>query len=638
MIDISVSRLGKYFGDVLLFQDVNFELYEGQKAALIGANGTGKTTLFKIIAGLVPYEEGSVSVPSHKKLGVLDQLPDYGPHTTVRQVLEMAFAPLYALEKEMKALEARMANGESQPALLSRYGALQQQFEAGGGYNTETELQKIVQGLGIDREFLDRPFASLSGGEQTRVNLGRMLLEKTEIMLLDEPTNHLDMAAVEWLEAYLADFPGTVLVISHDRFFLDKVTDFTIELENNTSAFYKGSYSFYADEKERIRQEREKRFKQEQKEIDRLSYTASRMRGWGIGNKRLMRKAFALEKRIERLKQNQTERMKRQKTLGGKLLTADRSGDDVLFVDNLSKSFDDREIFRDLSLEMKKDEWVALLGDNGTGKTTLLKILLGEESADSGRYRWGANIKFGYLPQKVEFPDKYATVLETAMDALRITEPSARNRLAMYHFVGEDVFKPICVLSGGEKSRLNLCILLYSGINTLILDEPTNHLDIASREWLEGILEEFEGTVLFVSHDRYFVNRFATRIWRLADGSIEDFQGTYDEYLLYLERKKQKEQMEKLAAESSKTEPKAKAESSSPRARKNREKRLSQLEAQIEKQEEQIAELENAMFEAGGDYVLLEELTAQKEEEEQKVAMLYEELNELYEEEAGGDA
>ena len=530
MIDLSLASVGKYFGEVQILKNVSFELQAGEKVALIGKNGCGKTTLFHVIAGTEPFEEGSLMVNRDKRLTVLDQIPSYPAGMTVQAVMETAFDPIKKLQAEMALLETAMTAGHNDPATLKRYGELQVRFEVIGGYEMETELFRTALGLGVPREMWPRRYDNLSGGEKTRVNLVRMLLEKTDIMLLDEPTNHLDMHAVEWLENYLQTFKGTVLVISHDRFFLDRVTQKTIELENMTTTVYDGPYSFYAQRKEEIEEEKRRAFEKTQKEIDRLTFTSDRMHGWGLGDKKMMRRAFALDKRIERIRANQPQLQKKEKQLTGKLLNAGRSGNDVLFVDHLCKRFGEKTIARDINLEVKKDESIALIGENGCGKTTLLKMLLGEDLPDSGLIKWGANIKFAYLPQQVEFQDPNATILETVCLALNLTDGSARNRLGTFHFRGDDVFKTVSVLSGGEKSRLKLCILLYQEINMLILDEPTNHLDIASREWMEGLLEGFEGTMIFVSHDRYFIDRFATGIWQMKDAEITCFHGTYAQY------------------------------------------------------------------------------------------------------------
>lgn len=622
MIDISLDSVGKFFGEVQILKNISFEIQAGEKTALIGKNGCGKTTLFHIIAGSEPYEEGAMSVHRSKRVAVLDQIPSYPDGVTVKAVMETAFEPIEALRREMNALEAQMAAGQNSKAELTRYGELQLRFETLGGYDTETELFRTALGLGVPREMWDREYEKLSGGEKTRVNLARMLLEKTDIMLLDEPTNHLDMNAVEWLEAYLRSFKGTVLVVSHDRYFLDRVTQKTIEIENLTATVYDGSYSFYAQRKEELEEERRRLFEKTQKEIDRLSFTSDRMHGWGLGDKKMMRRAFALDKRIERIRARQPMPQQKEKRLTGKLLSADRSGNDVLFVDRLSKRFGDKRVLEDVNAEVKKDESIALLGENGCGKTTFLKLLLGEEAPDAGHIKWGANIKCAYLPQQVEFSDTTATVLDTLVAALGITETSARNRLGAFHFKGDEVFKTVSVLSGGEKSRLKLCILLFQEINMLILDEPTNHLDIASREWMEDLLEEYEGTMIFVSHDRYFIDRFATDVWRMEDGRIFCFHGTYAQYRKSLESAPPPEKGAARPAGGGREQP-PERESPSRRIRRA-EKNLAVTEREIAAAEEESAVVDRRIEAAATDPDALTALYDEKARIDERVAALYE--------------
>lgn len=621
MIDISLDSVGKYFGEVQILKNICFEIQAGEKTALIGKNGCGKTTLFHIIAGTEPFEEGALSVHHSKRIAVLDQIPSYPDGMTVRAVMETAFEPIEALRREMNALETEMAAGNGGKAALARYGELQLRFEVLGGYDTETELFRTALGLGVPREMWDREYAKLSGGEKTRVNLARMLLEKTDIMLLDEPTNHLDMNAVEWLENYLQSFKGTVLVVSHDRYFLDRVTQKTIEIENLTATVYDGSYSFYIQRKEELEEERRRLFEKTQKEIDRLSFTSERMHGWGLGDKKMMRRAFALDKRIERIRARQPQLQQKEKRLTGKLLSADRSGNDVLFVDRLSKRYGDKRVLEEVNAEVKKDESIALLGENGCGKTTFLKILLGEETPDAGHIKWGTNIQCAYLPQQVEFPDASATVLDTVVAALGLTEASARNRLGAFHFKGDEVFKTVSVLSGGEKSRLKLCILLYQEINMLILDEPTNHLDIASREWMEGLLEGYEGTMIFVSHDRYFIDRFATNVWRMENGQIACFRGTYAQYRKSLENAPAPEKNEAKPAADRERPP----ERESPGRRLRRaEKALASTEREISAAEETAAAVEEQIAAFATDPDALTALYEEKARLDEQIAALYE--------------
>ncbi len=627
MIDISVNNVSKFYGDVQILDKISFEIQEGQKVALIGRNGCGKTTLFKCITGEEQYDLGVLTVHPSKRVGVLTQLPRFPAGTTVRQVLETAFREQREMGRELERIAAKLASGETDHMLLKRYGELQNLYEMRGGYVEEPEMFRISLGLGIPREMWDMEYGALSGGEMTRVNLACLLLEKTDIMLLDEPTNHLDMQSLDWLEAYLKSYNGTVLIVSHDRYFLDRVTTRTIELANMHARVYEGNYSFFADRRAAEEEEQQKRYEQMQKDIDRLQHTSDRLHGWGSGNKKMMHKAFALDKRIERIKANQPERVRHEKKLSGKLREADRSGNDVLYTENLTKAFGDRTLFSGLELEIKKDEAIAIIGENGSGKSTLLKILLGEEPQTAGRFKWGTNIKLAYLPQKVTFKDENITVLDEVVTELHINEPEARNRLGAYRFRGDDVFKSISVLSGGEKSRLKLCIMLYDEINTLVLDEPTNHLDIYSREWLEDLLDGYESTLIFVSHDRYFIDRFATHIWSLEAGGVRDYKGTYAAYRAMLEREANQPKI-KAAAEPKKSQPRE-GRMSPDKLLKKLERELAAAEKQISEAEAKAEALNAEMEEKCTDHVELQRLALELDTVNAEIESLYEKWNEL---------
>jgi ATP-binding cassette subfamily F protein 3 len=407
-----------------------------------------------------------------------------------------------------------MAAGESDPALLRRYGALSEKFEVFGGYDTDVAVNKVAQGLSIPDAMRAQPFESLSGGEKTRVNLGRLILEDTDILLLDEPTNHLDLHATEWLEAYIARFRGTVLAISHDRYFLDRVVGRIIEIEDGRAEFYSGNYSFYAVEKERRYQEKLKQYEKEQAKLDQLSQAADKLRLWAfLGNDKLYKRAFSIEKRMERMRT--TEKPTKRRKMEARFASTEFRGDEVLALRNVAKSYGDKHLFDGINLKIEGGERIALIGDNGTGKSTLVKMIVGELETDEGRVRLGPSVKLAYLPQIMSFAHPEWNMVENMMDAKRgLSAQSARNRLAAYDFRGEDVLKPVSVLSGGEQSRLRLCMLMDDETNFLILDEPTNHLDIDSREWIENAVEDYDGALLFVSHDRYFIEKFATRCGR----------------------------------------------------------------------------------------------------------------------------
>lgn len=628
MIDISVQNMNKYFGDIPILLDINFEIYEGRHVGLVGKNGSGKTTLFRILTGEYDIDEGTIVIPEAKKLGILAQTPDFNTDMTVENVLRTAFIPLTDLSREMKECENLMADENCYSGAVKKYGELSAAFEAGGGYETEVNLGKVCTGLNINMEMLAEKFSLLSGGEQTRVNLGRLILENTDILLLDEPTNHLDMNSVRWLEDYIGTFKGTVVVVSHDRYFLDRTTDMTIELERLHCAVYNGNYSFYISEKEAMLELMERKYEKEQREIERLEFTAKRMHGWGMGSSKMMKHALALEKRIERIKQ--TEKITREKSMTQSFKESDRSGNDVCYIRDLTKSYGSKKLFSDVTFDIKKDESIALIGDNGSGKTTLLKVLLGEEIPDSGRVRWGSNVKIAYLPQLVVFSNTFNTVLDETVMSLSISPSSARNRLGSYHFKGDDVFKLIGDLSGGEKSRLRLCILMYSEINLLILDEPTNHLDIASCEWIEDALDSYEGSLLFVSHDRYFINRFATRIIELDKGEVRDFTGVFSEYQEYLKKLELIKLEQSLAASQEKSQKKTGTILLEEDRRKKADiRRLNALERNIALKENEIKLMDDELVENSSNHTVLLDIMAKQAAAKIELDRMYAEWEEM---------
>ena len=620
MIDISVSNLVKEFEvGTKILDGLTFQVDSGERVGLLGPNGCGKTTLLRILTGEVSCDEGEVVIAPGKRLGLISQIPVYPAGYTVEDVLDTAFAPLREMEREMEELAQRMG-ADSDSALLSRYDKLSAAFQAGGGYDTDTNKNKVCNGLSISREMREQLFDHLSGGEKTRVNLGRLILEDTDILLLDEPTNHLDLRATEWLEEYLEKFKGTVLAVSHDRYFLDKVVDRVIEIQNGKAEFYSGNYSFYAVEKERRYEEKLKQYEKEQAKIEQLEKAAEQMRVWAYsGMDKTFKRVKSMEKRIERMRV--TDRPRKERRMEARFGEREFRGDEVLSIKGLKKSFGDRTLFSDVNLEVEGGERIALLGDNGTGKSTLIKLIMGEEGADEGRIRLGPTVKIGYLPQIIHFSHPERNLVDTMIYDLDCTAQTARNRLASFKFRGEDVFKPVSALSGGEQSRLRLCMLMDAQINLLILDEPTNHLDIQSREWIEEAVEEYEGNLLFVSHDRYFIDRFATRVWMLEDGHITDFKGNYQEYLTARQRAQNAGRAIASAAQEIK-EPK-KEKPKRPGGTKNLEKEVAAAERAVGKAEEQMYELTQQIEEAASDYLKLQELYEQREALEEEILKLY---------------
>jgi len=618
MIDISVSNLVKEFevGNKIL-DGLTFQVDSGQRVGLLGANGTGKTTLLRILMGTLDCDAGEVVIAPGKRMGLISQIPVYPGGFTVEDVLDTAFAPIEAIRREMDALARRMAEGETGGELLRRYDSLAARFEVGGGYDSDTQKNKVANGLSISWEMRGQRFEELSGGEKTRVNLARLILEDTDILLLDEPTNHLDLRATEWLEEYLQKFKGTVLTVSHDRYFLDRVVDRVMELVHGVGEFYSGNYTFYAIEKEQRYETQLKQYEKEQAKIAQLEATARVMHE--RGTERMHKQAFAMEKRMERIRQ--TERPTgHARTMKARFGQREFRGDEVLSIKGLSKCFGGRTLFSHVNLEVAGGERIALIGDNGTGKSTLLNILLRELEADEGKIRYGPTVKLGYLPQIVRFDHPERSLVDTLIYDLDCSAQSARNRLGMFQFRGEDVRKPVRALSGGEQSRLRLCMLMSEEINLLILDEPTNHLDIQSREWIEQAVEEYDGNLIFVSHDRYFIERFAGRIWYLEQGVISDFQGTYEQFCAARDKLSSVKQnnLSKIDDQQTKKERPRRAGGT-----KQLEKEVAAAERAVGKAEEEMKVLSTAVEAAATDFVVLQELYGQQEKLEAELLQCY---------------
>ena len=622
MTDISVQNIVKAFEEGKNILDgVTFTVTAGEHIGLLGRNGAGKTTLFKIICGELSEDSGDVVMASGKKVGLISQIPVYPPEFTTEDVLRSAFDEARAVAAQMRSLETAMQTDDS-PEILARYDRLIQEYTRLGGYDADHEVRRVANGLSIPESQLAQRFDTLSGGEKTRANLARLILEDTDILLLDEPTNHLDMSAVEWLEDYLSRFKGTVVVISHDRYFLDRVVTRIVEILDGKAEFYSGNYSFYAEEKERRYLERLKKYEQEQAEIKRLQAAADRLYQWGTQNEALMHRSQAIEKRIDRIRQ--TQRPQKEKQVNARFGERAFRGDEVLTIKGVSKSFGDKRLFSDISLEVRGGERIALIGDNGEGKSTLLKMIMGQEDPDTGYIRIGPAIKKAYLPQIVTFDDPYATILDTVMTECRCTAQTARNMLGGFRFSGEDVFKRVSDLSGGEQSRLRICILMSADINLLILDEPTNHMDIASREWIEEAVGDYGEALIFVSHDRYFVNKFATRIWEIENGVLTDFRGGFEKYRAFKATRASQQQ-------SGPAQP-PKEKKGKPKRPQSAERQLMRLEREISALEAKKAALEKERESFSSDYEKLMELDAEAEALEHELDDRYSEWEKLSEE------
>ena len=613
MVDISVKGVRKAFEqDKEILRGVTFEINEGEHVGLLGKNGGGKTTLFRIITGELEPDAGEVVIGAGKRVGVMTQIPMFPPEFTAEDVLKSAFRRLDDLQTKLAALREEMAGGGESTARA--YDRLQTEFEARGGYETDYTLAKVANGLDLPPELRSRLFSSLSGGEKTRVNLARLILEQTDILLLDEPTNHLDLRATEWLEDYLAHFKGTVLTISHDRYFLDHAVSRIMEMTGGIVEHYSGNYSFFVVEKQRRFDEAQKLWEKNQKKIAQLQKAADDLHLWAfMGADKLHKRAFSMEKRIERLQQ--ADKPKQERRMKARFGETEFRGADALVVHGLSKAFGDRSLFSDLELQVTGGERIALLGDNGAGKSTLLHVMTGREPEDRGVVKFGPSVKWAMLEQQIRFARMDRTLVDTMLYEGDCTPQEARDRLGAFGFSGEDAFKWVSDLSGGELTRLRLCILMKSDVNFLILDEPTNHLDIMSREWIEDALEDYGEALLLVSHDRYFIRRFATRIWELQDGQLQDYRCGYDEYRERKERREQVARAEKKQENGNR--PKKKASGPSP------ERRRALLEKQIQEAEKKAGETERLIEENATDYQRLEELFLEKAELERQIEDLY---------------
>ncbi len=583
--------LTKAFGEQIIVKDGSFHIEDHEKAALIGANGAGKTTILKMIARKLEPDAGFLTLAKGKTLGYLPQYQNLTSGSTIYEEVKSARADVLALEERLRGLEQEMpkVSEEELPSRMETYNRLMDQFENANGYAVESEIAGVLKGLGFTEDEFDLPVDTLSGGQKTRVALGKLLLREPDLLLLDEPTNHLDLKAVSWLETYLINYPGALLVVSHDRYFLDRVVTKVLEIEKGSLTSYNGNYSDYAAKKQQIRDERLNAWMKQEREIRHQEEVIEKLRSFN--REKSIRRAESREKKLEKITPV-------EKPAGDDdairltLEPSEESGNDVLTVEHLCKSFPPQLLFSDVNFELKRGEHAAIIGDNGTGKTTLLKILNQVLTPDGGSFRLGANVTIGYFDQEQETLDPDKTIFDEISDAYpELTGTRIRNMLAAFLFTGDDVFKQIRSLSGGERSRVSLAKLMLSKANFLILDEPTNHLDISSREILEEALNRYTGTVLYVSHDRYFINRTAGRILELVNHTFVNYIGNYDYYL---------EKKEELTAAYAPASPKAlRAKTGKTRNRQNWEE---QKEAQarsrkhqndLKKTEDLITDLES---------------------------------------------
>lgn len=634
---LSCQGISKSFGEKVILEDASFHIEEREKAALIGNNGAGKTTLLRIIMEEIHADAGQVVLAKDKRIGYLAQYQDVQGHLSVYEELLSTKQYIIDMEERLRAMEVQMKNasGEELDRLMNSYTRLTHEFELENGYAYKSELMGVLNGLGFAEEDFTKQVATLSGGQKTRVALGKLLISKPDILLLDEPTNHLDMESIAWLETYLLNYPGAVFIVSHDRYFLDKVVTKVIEIDAGQVRMYAGNYSAYAEKKAQLRDAQYKAYLNQQREIKHQEAVIVKLKSFN--REKSIKRAESREKMLNKV-QRIDKPVEVQSQMRLSLEPRVVSGNDVLTVEDLAKSFPQQKLFSNISFQIKRGERVALIGNNGTGKTTMLKILNGLLDADAGSFSLGAKVQIGYYDQEHHVLHAEKTIFEEISDTYpTLTETQIRNMLAAFLFTGDDVFKVISSLSGGERGRVSLAKLMLSEANFLILDEPTNHLDIASKEILEEALNSYTGTVLYVSHDRYFINQTATRILDLTNQSVVNYIGDYDYYL-----EKKEELTEKYAPTAQEATEEAKEETPSEgkltwQQQKEEQARKRKQENELKKVEKRIEELETRDKEIDDTLVLPDVCTnvgrcAELSREKDKIQAELEELYEKWEE------
>ena len=635
---LSCQGISKSFGEKVILEDASFHIEEREKAALIGNNGAGKTTLLRIIMEEIHADAGQVVLAKDKRIGYLAQYQDVQGHLSVYEELLSTKQYIIDMEERLRAMEVQMKNasGEELDRLMNSYTRLTHEFELENGYAYKSELMGVLNGLGFTEEDFTKQVATLSGGQKTRVALGKLLISKPDILLLDEPTNHLDMESIAWLETYLLNYPGAVFIVSHDRYFLDKVVTKVIEIDAGQVRMYAGNYSAYAEKKAQLRDAQYKAYLNQQREIKHQEAVIVKLKSFN--REKSIKRAESREKMLNKI-QRIDKPIEVQSQMRLSLEPRVVSGNDVLTVEDLAKSFPQQKLFSNISFQIKRGERVALIGNNGTGKTTMLKILNGLLDADAGSFSLGAKVQIGYYDQEHHVLHAEKTIFEEISDTYpTLTETQIRNMLAAFLFTGDDVFKVISSLSGGERGRVSLAKLMLSEANFLILDEPTNHLDIASKEILEEALNSYTGTVLYVSHDRYFINQTATRILDLTNQSVVNYIGDYDYYL-----EKKEELTEKYAPTAQEANEEAKEETPSEgkltwQQQKEEQARKRKQENELKKVEKRIEELETRDKEIDDTLVLpnvctnvgrCAELSREKDKIQEELEELYEKWEEL---------
>ena len=637
---LQCSHISKSFDGNTILNDISFHINEQEKTAIVGVNGSGKSTLLKILMGEYEADDGEIIIQKDAVIGYLAQNQDIDSAKSVLEEMQDAKKDVIALEQELNDITEQMnhASGEELEHLIAKSDTLRHRFELAGGYTYHSELIGVLKGLGFTEEEFNKPVSALSGGERTRVALGKMLLTSPDLIILDEPTNHLDMKAIRWLEGYLSGYRGAVIIVAHDRYFLDRIVTKVVEIRQHKSTVYQGNYSQFSEKKQALLDTQMKQYLNQQAEIKHQEAVIAKLKSFN--REKSVKRAESREKqldKIERLDKPVEENTRMNLLFSPRI----QSGNDVLSIEHLSKAFDSEILFTDISFELKRGERVAIIGDNGSGKTTILKIINDLVKADAGTIRLGTNVEIGYYDQEHQVLHAEKTIFEELQDDYpSMTNTEIRNILAAFLFTDDDVFKQISKLSGGERGRVSLAKLMLSDANLLILDEPTNHLDIDSKEILERAVNHFEGTVLYVSHDRYFINRTATRILDLTQKQLVNYIGNYD---YYLEKKEANEQAQLTtpvepatdtadngASDSKLTWQQQKEEQARLRKKQNAlnkvEKEISELEAKNESLDEQLSDPKN-----GTDIALLQKLASEKEANDERLLTLMEEWENLAE-------
>ncbi|MDA1908654.1 MULTISPECIES: ribosomal protection-like ABC-F family protein [Bacillus] len=622
----SVNNVTKSFGGNIIFENISLEIKNGERVGLVGRNGSGKTTIFQLLTGMESLDAGAIHMKKGTRIGHVAQIPKFDESMTVYEVLSSAFKIEKELEREMRTLEKHMAEEQESSVLqklMERYGIIQEKFAFLGGYEIEANIMKVANGLQVI-ELFHRSFLELSGGEQTKVSLAYMLLQKPDLLLLDEPTNHLDLFAVEWLEQFLKEYNGTVMVISHDRYFLDEVVTKIFDLEDGEIHVYHTNYSRFVEEKEERLLQEFQTYQEQQKKIKKMKEAIKRLREWANQanppNEGLHKRARSMERALERMEKLKKPILER-KQMGLQFEGQERSGKDVVVMKEVSKGFAEHLLFNEANLHVRFQERAAIVGRNGTGKTTLLKLLLEEIEPDGGEIRIGSSVKIGYLSQHA-YGNMKSNVLEAFRECVAVTEGEARHILAKFLFYGPAVFKKVTQLSGGEKMRLRLAQLMYQDINFLILDEPTNHLDIESREVLEEALEQYNGTILAVSHDRYFLNKLFEKTYWIDECKLFEFAGNY----AWARQKWE----EKLETQVIKQQRQGRKRIETAPVKKKEARNIEEIETELMHVEEDIYTLECKM-EHVVDVEMLEQLYEEKSKKELLRAELYNELENIVE-------